>query len=634
MYTAERLPSGRGPRAQSVTIRIRFLSVSEGVFARPPESAGMRLRRLVVRNYRGISSCDWKIAASMLALVGPGDATKSTLLDAIGAVLHPHYTLTVTDSDFYGGDTSQEIVITVVVTDPPTSLLTESQLGADCSGLLPNDDLVHDPIDGAEPCLVVQLRVGEDLEPSWTVVRPGGADGIDRRPISSAQRRALGFFRLGEQPNTHLRWSRASALSSFTSNKAGHQAVVAARRSAREAVFDHESVDLADVTAAVAEAAVQYGSAHFMQLRPGLEADGASSANSLMLHDGNIPLSNFGLGTRRLTSLAIQSRAVPGHAVITIDEIEHGLEPHRLAHLLQKMIEQSKDATVQVLFTTHSPVVVQTLSTDTLGVVRTTAEGVTTVTAVPNTLAEAQGAARSAPSALLGRRIGVGEGATEVGLMRGVHKILDSRRAALGLDTSAVTGFVLSGGDGNKACPRATVYASLGYPTLALVDNDDRSIDSDVVNAQASGATVLRWAHGNALEHQLAADLDEAGLEDLLHLAADLNDLAEASICQAVESRLSGTTSGAMEGLDPTQWATVAPGGIDDIRSAIGRAAVHGRGWFKRESRGEALSLLIDRHFDALASTTTGLVLGEIVKFAYDDPSATFVRAQQASSSS
>lgn len=60
----------------------------------------MRLRRLTVRNFRWIRRCEWRIDQALVALIGPGDATKTTLLDAVGAVLHPNYTLPLSDADF------------------------------------------------------------------------------------------------------------------------------------------------------------------------------------------------------------------------------------------------------------------------------------------------------------------------------------------------------------------------------------------------------------------------------------------------------------------------------------------------------------------------------------------------------
>ncbi|WP_163020251.1 AAA family ATPase, partial [Pseudomonas viridiflava] len=64
---------------------------------------------------------------------------------------------------------------------------------------------------------------------------------------------------------------------------------------------------------------------------PGLELGRSGmSADSIALHENGIPLRLAGLGTRRLATLANQKSAVPEGAIILIDEIEHGLEPHRI----------------------------------------------------------------------------------------------------------------------------------------------------------------------------------------------------------------------------------------------------------------------------------------------------------------
>ena len=40
----------------------------------------MRLRRLAVQNFRGIKRCDWNVEPRLVALVGAGDATKTTTI--------------------------------------------------------------------------------------------------------------------------------------------------------------------------------------------------------------------------------------------------------------------------------------------------------------------------------------------------------------------------------------------------------------------------------------------------------------------------------------------------------------------------------------------------------------------------
>jgi putative ATP-dependent endonuclease of OLD family len=59
-------------------------------------------------------------------------------------------------------------------------------------------------------------------------------------------------------------------------------------------------------------------------------------------------------------------------SVALIDEIEHGLEPHRISRLLShlKTEKDEEEAKAQVFMTTHSPVVLQELSVAELNVVR------------------------------------------------------------------------------------------------------------------------------------------------------------------------------------------------------------------------------------------------------------------------
>src|SRR5690625_2197144 len=146
----------------------------------------MMLRLLRIVHFRGIESVTWKTDRHLIGLIGAGDSTKTTLLDAIGLVLSPTNYLQFTDADFFSLNLTRDIVIEAVVTDLPDNLVKESQLGKDRSGILPDGTLVHDPIDQAEECLVIRLTVNPELDPVWEVIRPASDDA---RPISASQDR-------------------------------------------------------------------------------------------------------------------------------------------------------------------------------------------------------------------------------------------------------------------------------------------------------------------------------------------------------------------------------------------------------------------------------------------------------------
>ncbi|MBY6414418.1 ATP-binding protein [Rhodococcus sp. BP-252] len=555
---------------------------------------------------------EWTIGRRFISLVGAGDSTKTTLLDAIGLVLSPSYSPQFTDADFFNLDLSKSIVIEAAVTDLPDTLVKESQLGKDRSGIMPDGTLVHDPVDEAEECLVLRLTVTPELEPTWEVVRP---DSDDARTISASQRRQLGFFRLGERPDFHLRWARGSALSGLTEGGDGASSVILdAHREARAAVFAAEPNPLHAAAAEAQTSARAVGAATFGNLRPGLEPVSASSTHALMLHDGDVPLSGLGLGTRRLTSLAIQDQAMAHGSIIAIDEIEHGLEPHRLAQTLYHLRQRTAAGQLQVIMTTHSPTAIQTMSAVDFVVVQSDGAGSTTCRPVPEDLDNVQGTFRSAPAALLGRRVLVGEGATEVGFLRGLLRHWDAEQISKGEVTAAVVGTVLvNGAGGTQPTQRAQNFQHLGYSTCMLVDNDDREVDDSVAQARAAGVEVYRWTPDNSLEDEVVKTLAIAGLQAVVDLAVEIK--GEQSIQASVSAKLGGQQ---IDGTDVTAWRQQA--GVDEltVRNAIAGAAVaKKKEWFKREDRGEELAGVVIAHWDGLESSHLMKVIGKLQDFAY-----------------
>ncbi|MFL5862339.1 MAG: AAA family ATPase, partial [Solirubrobacteraceae bacterium] len=118
----------------------------------------MKLRRLLIRNYRGIKTLDWRLNGNLIFLAGAGDSTKTTILDALTLVLSSRYNVTVTDVDFYQCDTSSAIAVQAVITDLPESLLRDDRQGWNLCGIRTDGQLEHEPLDEADvqPCLIVE----------------------------------------------------------------------------------------------------------------------------------------------------------------------------------------------------------------------------------------------------------------------------------------------------------------------------------------------------------------------------------------------------------------------------------------------------------------------------------------------
>ena len=303
-----------------------------------------------------------------------------------------------------------------------------------------------------------------------------------------------------------------------------------------------------------------------------------------------------------------------GGAVIAIDELEHGLEPHRLAHALRYLKMRADARELQVMLTTHSPITVETLAAEDLAVVRIDRE-TTTCLAVPDDLDNVQGAFRSAPSALLGRRILVGEGATEVGFLRGLLRHWHEDR--LGADeplVSAVGTVIVNGGGGTQPTQRAQAFQRLGYPTLLLMDNDDRAVDAEAAAASTAGVAVERWTLGNAFEDEIVQALSADGLQALVDLAVELR--GEESVQAAVSSRLGDKP---LTGTDISQWQADADTDNATLRTAIAGAAKgkKNNAWFKREDAGEALAAVVVVHAAGLEGTELMRVIDRTRTFAF-----------------
>ncbi|PSK64832.1 DNA replication and repair protein RecF [Micromonospora sp. MH33] len=578
----------------------------------------MQIRRVTVSNFRGIREAEWRLPAErFLCLVGPGDSTKTTLLDAIALVLTSRFNVTFSDADFYQCDTSRPITLRVLIGDLSDDLLADTAFGMNLTGLTANGDLEHDPLAGSEPCVLLQLSVDQDLEPTWSVVRHGEYE--DGLPLTGGRRKSLGLFRVDERVDTHLRWGRGSALTRIT-NDGASEAVTVAQRASRNAVFDQPLPALEAAAKQVSEAAGAIGGGRF-DLRPGWDPVASASPSALLLHEGNVPLTNAGLGSRRLTSIAAQEQAAIKGDILLIDEIEHGLDPHRLLHVLHQIKQRSAGGRGQVIISTHSPLAVQAMNATDICVVQNDA-GKTEVRAVPADIAGTQGALRACPSAILARKVVVGEGKTEAGIIRHLIRAWNDERARDGKPSHAALGVAFLDGGGNPAAARATIFQNLGIQAVLVVDRDDPSVDGPIALAEKAGVEVIRWQPGKSTESEVIHPLDEPSIVALLELAVDLkgSDAVVDHVTTALPRLLKNEVS-----LTSVAWSD-AGYTLEEVRAGVAKAAGGGAGkkasdkaWFKREDAGERLGEFILQRWFNYQDQHLGEELTKLRRHVYGD---------------
>lgn len=555
----------------------------------------MFIRHIKISNFRGIRSLEWAPAAGLVALVGHGDSTKTTILDAIELTLAGRFNQTISDADFFNFDTSTPAVVEVSVAGVPDELLTESRYGLLLRGWESTAKKLHDEPADFEPVLTIRFQATKSMEPLWAVVNDRDPDG---KPFRSGDRALLSVMRIGADINRHLAWGRGSALTRATEGDEGLREVLSdAGRQARESIAGANMPTLKAAAEKAQTAATAMGAIVRSTYGPGLGSLSGQTSGMLGLHDGPVPVTSSGLGSRRLVAIAIETLAVSTGGILLIDEIETGLEPHRLRHLLKQLRGLGCG---QVFFTTHSEVALLELRATDLHVVRN-AQG---VIEVAEGTKELQPILRAVPEAFLGHRILVAEGRTELGLARGIESLWETAKGK----PLTHTGAVVVDGNGSHARQRACHLARLGFAVALFVDADVAA--PDAAWEKKNGVRVLAWEDAMCTEQRVMTDLPVAALSEAVQLAANFSSRESILVqCQS-QPVLSGITSLRIE-----DW--IAAGVSEaDVRRALGQVSKVSE-WFKRFDKGQALGALIAENWTAIADAPLGQGLDSVAAWLY-----------------
>lgn len=553
----------------------------------------MRIHKIEVQNFRGISAASWTTPSARIGLIGPGDSGKTTLLDAIELVFWPKYSLTLTDNDLHNADSANTAVLRAWVIDPPADLTHDGAFFTHLMGYDPTTETITPEPSAGPLVLGVQLTFNGVLEPEWHVFN-GHADP---KRISATDRARFGVSRISEALGTHLRWGRGSSLTRLSTDAKAplDEALRAAARTARATANTSGAFDALETltTQLTAKGKQLRAFENTATVTAALDADILNvSQGAISLHESDLPIGRRGLGSRRLTSIAAQLTELSGVRVVLIDEIETGLEPHRIRHLLRALSNQMDDGTVdQLFFSTHSPTPVRELKAPELNVVRRATDAVVTTQQVP---ADLQGAVRSHAEALLAPRVLVCEGITEIGFARGVMDW--SEEPAHGSHTPVAA--TADAGGASKVVGYANSFIGLGYPTAVFCDDDDPSL---VIANLTTGITVVQTQNPLCLELQATQDLTTAGLKAFAEYG--LMSVEPDKLKEKLKSRQCHDSD-----LDALLTDTANVDQIGRLRPALGATAKKdGNAWFKSVDGGAALAAI------ALTETTPDTHLATMI---------------------
>ena len=570
------------------------------------------IRHIRVENFRGIRSLDWHIGGRIVCLVGPGDSCKTTILDAIEYGLSPRWSLMLTNADFYQADITRPIVIELTIGELPESLFAEDKCGFYLRGYDPVGGIKDDPDDTTEAVLTIRLRIDSDFDPQWTLVKTSNPDV---RNISNRDRESIGLARLGDDAERHLTWGRGSALSKLTEENSAAGAVVLAHNAATAAIAAAPLNELQESVRRVQQSIGEFG-VSVAALKPGLDMEGMKLGQAaISLHEQVLPLRVIGLGSRRLAALAVQQTGTGTHTISLIDEVEHGLEPHRIRQVLKKLcdghrqIEGRPTPAGQVIMTTHSPTPIMALDISAIQFVRCDQGAVTLAKVDAASAAQLQPLARTIPHAFLARRLIVCEGKTEEALCRALDDYWAKAHNNLPFGYFGVAA-VLGGGTGASAV--AIALRQLNYEVLYFGDSD-RPLNPDEQALRDAGVEVVLWPGNMRTEARLALDLRMDDLQKMVDVAVEI--FGEQQI-------LNGFTTVIGQNANPlgTQLADWPARGRDEAatRNAVGEAAAMTLGgWFKNITAGVRLGQIVADALSAIPGTPASATIKRVEDWVY-----------------
>ena len=538
-----------------------------------------RIHTLKIYNYRGIEHFEHVFNNQFfVCLIGRGDSGKTTILDAIHAVLSPRWDYRFYDTDFHNGDTTKPIVIEVSLQDLPPELLSESKFGLYKRILNPDNEIVDyfsEEESGCSDILTIRLVVHEDLEPTWYVVND--RKDQDNIEISAGDRAKFNVFIVSDYIDRHFSWGKGSPL--YALLKKNHddidtdRIIVDANRKAYDNINNTEAfASFSDIVKSIQKSALSLGLSVdelkvLIDFKNLLVKEG-----SIALHDHtNIPFRLKGKGTRRLLSIAIQLDLIKYEGgIILIDEIEQGLEPDRVKFLVNRLKQNNQG---QIFITTHSNnVIVELEAKDIFLKKNDNRSGLFSFND------NFQGCIRNNPNAFFAKRLIVCEGATEVGICRA----LNNHRINNGYDNLELNGISLVDGTGNNFVDYCLHFKNAGFDVCAFCDSDNPDINSKKTLLQEKGIKVVDCDRGNAIEQQVFNDLPWGKVQELLEYAIELKG------AQNISAQLS------VDKIDSLEDSTETRRLIGDKAKGDKKA----NGWFKKIKHGEEIGRI---WFDSLS---------------------------------
>ncbi|MFV8343465.1 ATP-dependent nuclease [Flavobacterium sp. XS2P39] len=555
-----------------------------------------KIHSLSISNFKGISQFEQTFGhRNFICVIGRGDSGKTTILEAINLVLSSNWNVSFSDNDFHNQNIEKPIEITATLYDLPESILKESKFGLHLRGIDFSTNIINDEVQQNDiPSITIKLVVTKSLEPTWYITNERAQPDVE---IKSSDRAKFNTFLVSDYIDRHFSWSKGSPL--YTLLKADDSAINATEliletiREAKNKIDSSAFPDLQAIIDNIKINAQKFG-VDLSKINTTIDfRDIIIKEGKINLHDENTPVRLKGKGSKRLLSIAIQLElfSLNNGGILLIDEIEQGLESDRVQNLARILKNNINN---QVFISTHSRDVIVELNSEDLYKLSKNSNK------LYNFTASEQGTLRSNPEAFFAKKIVLCEGATEVGIIRGLNNFNygknDFRFSSNGVR------YLDCGGD-SKIQKYIEVFKDKEYDLLVFCDSDnDVSVKSLKKFIVDNSIESVQCESGKAIEHQVFSDVDFETIKKIfdLELLEDKDSLKE-----SIKSKFTGS-----------QWdEDFLKNDNLDIRNAIGIAS-NKKSWFKRIDLGTEIGQICIESQDNFRGTHLDKMLTNINNWA------------------
>lgn len=559
-----------------------------------------KLVKLEIKSFRGVGdlTLNFNNDQNIVCFIGRGDSGKSTILEAISAVLSPSWNLVFYDTDFHNCNPKNSIEIKASLTNFPDKLLSEEKFGLyvralDSTSKEIIDNVILDDIDGTlKPILTIKLFVDEGLEPKWTVTNDRQQDD---KQISSSDRAMLNCYMVSDYLDRHFSWNKGNPLYALLKTMDQQEVseeknvVLKSLRDAKSEIDRHQFEELKEVTDLIKAQAASLG-LNILNAHTTLDFKELSvKEGRISLHEDAIPFRLKGKGSKRLASLAIQSALVCNGGIMLVDEVEQGLEPDRIKQLVRSLKQNDSG---QVFLTTHSREVIAELdASDLTLIIRDQDNSTIESRQLSNSREELQAAIRGCSEAFFAKKVIVCEGKTEIGICRALDKYRKTKN--LSLMAFKDCAYVL--GEGSSLVPRTKEINCAGFRTALFCDSDSQTVNHEKSSLKAEKVKVIDCEDKKNIETQVFHDLPWDGIKELINYFLGTHKTINLELLK--DSIRLKYPAGKEFPEDFPEKDT------SDLRAALAEVSTtKNKEWFKRIDHGEFLGDVIFKYIDGMDS--------------------------------